>query len=381
MSGRGEVCLGDLVRVMAGLRPRDEHTAAVMAALLGGGHSPAPAAPRGTPARPDPVPGTASTPESSSASRGVLAPVRPGLGATAVPTTIPSPPAADAADDTGDPPADEPPDGGGAAPEDGTPGPPVRLAERRLDFSLVSAAGPRRTVERPGPGTAAADIAPDLLEFASAPYALPYEPPWTPDWARGVMFAAVATPVAGRELDQRALLCRVARNDAIRAVPRRLRLSTRRGAQLLLDHGAGMTPFRDDRLWLRELLGNVAGRDRVEVLRFRGVPGRGVVRRDPLDLQEYRPPPPGTPVLLVSDLGLLRPPFAGRSAARPGEWRDFVDTVLRGGCPVVCLTPYEPAAYPAALRERVAFIALDRRISLRHAKEATSGVRRHLEGR
>ncbi|GHG50880.1 hypothetical protein [Streptomyces griseocarneus] len=379
MSGRGEVCLGDLVRAVAGLRPEDGHTASAMAALLGGEHHLAPGTPPGTRALPEPLPGTAPAPESSAAG-GVLAPVRPGLGATAVPTTVPPPACTDAGDDTGDPPADGTPDDGAVVPPGGAPGRPVRLAERRLDFSLVSAAGPRRAAERAASTAAAAEASPDLLRFAPAPCTPAYEPPWTPDWARGVMFAAVATPVAGRELNLRALLCRVSRHDAIRAVPRRLRPTTRRGAQLLLDHGPGMAPFQDDRLWLRELLGSVAGRNRVEVLRFRGVPGRGVVRRDPLDLQEYRPPPPGTPVVLVSDLGRLRPPFAGRWAARPGEWVDFVDTVVHSGCPVVCLTPYEPAAYPAALRARVAFIPLDRRISLRHAKEATAGVRRHLEG-
>ncbi|MEV5786751.1 hypothetical protein AB0L42_38060 [Streptomyces sp. NPDC052287] len=193
------------------------------------------------------------------------------------------------------------------------------------------------------------------------------------------MFATVAAPLQSRELDERSLVRRVARLDTVRRVPRRRRLSTRRGAQLLLDHGAGLTPFQDDRLWLHELAANVIGRDRVDVLRFRGTPDRGVVRRDPLAREAYRPPLPGTPVVLFSDLGLLRPAFADRSVASPREWRGFLDLIRHSGCPVVCLTPYHPEDYPAELRANVVFLPFDRRVSLRHAQEAARVARRRLE--
>ncbi|WP_158942770.1 hypothetical protein [Streptomyces sp. ERV7] len=254
----------------------------------------------------------------------------------------------------------------------------VLLTARPVDFSLTAIGGPARQAAE-ADGANGAGTGAELPARTATAARLSHEPPWKADWARGIMFAVAATPVESREVDQRALLRGVVGRQALRAVPRRRRLSTRRGAQLLLDHGPGMAPFRDDAVWLRELVGSIAGRDRVDVLRFRGAPGRGVVRHDPLTIDPYRPPPPGTPVILFSDLGRMRPPFAGRAVAGPQEWRDFVHTVAHSGCPVVCLTPYDSADYPALLRKKVAFVPLDRRVSLRHAREAAARVRGWLE--
>jgi hypothetical protein len=92
----------------------------------------------------------------------------------------------------------------------------------------------------------------------------------------------------------------------------------------------------------------------------------------------YEPPSPGTPVVLVSDLGRTRPPFGGNAVADPAEWELFIRVVRHNGCPAVCLTPYAAGAYARRLRADVAFIPLDRRISLRHAREATRRIRRPL---
>jgi hypothetical protein len=195
------------------------------------------------------------------------------------------------------------------------------------------------------------------------------------------MFAAVSTTVASRRLDERTLGRKMSRQEGLRAVPWQRRLSTRRGVQLLLDHGAGMVPFQDDRRWLRELAGSIAGRDRVETLRFAGSPLRGVVRNDPADPQPYRPPAPGTPVVFVSDLGRVQPPFAGDPGVPAHDWQDFVYQLLRSGCPAVCLTPYSSAEYSQALRDKIALIPFDRRISLRHAQEALRRIRQATEAR
>ncbi|MEU0392210.1 hypothetical protein ABZ208_05385 [Streptomyces sp. NPDC006208] len=348
MSARGEVCLGDLVRALAELRPRDPATALRMAEMLGqrSRDTVNPRQGQGSPSA-DPPAVRPSGPSSAGADDPVTAfPEAVVLPSRAVPKAL--------------------------------PGEAGRLTERSVGFSVTSLGGLRGATASPPEGHQPGEGA-DLLRRTRVAAEPAHEPPWKPDWARGIMFATVSTSVESRELDQSALLRKVARREALRAVPRRQRLSTRRGAQLLLDHGAGMAPFQDDRTWVHDLVGSIAGRDRVEVLRFRGTPGRGVVRRGPLVRERYRPPLPGTPVVLFSDLGRMRPPFAGVSTAGPEEWRAFIDVVLHSGCPVVCLTPYEPADYTAALRRRVAFIPFDRSISLRHARQATSGVRRWLE--
>ncbi|MFF1480835.1 hypothetical protein ACFVYD_25360 [Streptomyces sp. NPDC058301] len=364
MSGRGELFLGDLVRAMAELKPADLATLAAMAALLGQSGRVPTAAPQSHAVR------AAGRGRGSADARAVRTEPVSGAPLRRTPARPPLAVAAERAPRADRPDLSEPPEG-----EHGGAERAVLLANRPVDFSLTAIGGPAPQA------TVADEVASGAELPARRTNATPlsHESPWKGDWARGIMFAVAATPVASRELDQRALLRGVAGGQALRAVPRRRRFSTRRGAQLLLDHGPGMAPFRDDGVWLRDLVGSIAGRDRVEVLRFRGAPGRGVVRQDPLTIDPYRPPPPGTPVILFSDLGRMRPPFAGRGVAGPQEWRAFVHAVAHSGCPVICLTPYESADYPAVLRKKVAFVPLDRRVSLRHAREATARVRGWLE--
>ncbi|MGW2717022.1 hypothetical protein [Streptomyces sp. NPDC001492] len=370
MSVRGEVFLGDLVKAMVLLRPRDPATEAAVAELLHlsqvetdlpvlpaapGAVSAVPLAPGAEESRPAPSPTALAGHDRPDRDRGPLHPT-----ATArrdAPRALPS-----------------------ALP--GLPHTAPRPAALPLDFTLA------RT-RLPSADERAAYSAPDEHVMADLPdedtrgshHLSAPEPPWSPEWARGVMVAAVSAPVASRRLDQRALLRKVSRQQVLRSVPWQRRPSTRRGVQLLLDHGQGMAPFQDDRQWLRALLESVAGRDRVEVLRFTGSPLRGVVRAARSAPEPYRPPAPGTPVVLVSDLGRISPPFTNGAAARPDEWPAFVDGVLRCGCPPVVLTPFPAAVYPPSLRGRVALIPFDRRISLRYAREATRTVHRLLEER
>jgi hypothetical protein len=263
-------------------------------------------------------------------------------------------------------------------PPEEQPGPARRLTERPVAFSLALIRPPlEATSQEDGtsPGAGAGEVPGESAEPVGT------EPPWTPEWARGVMVTAVSAPVASRRLDQRALVRKVSRQQVLRTVPWQRRPSTRRGVQLLLDHSPGMVPFVHDRRWLQELTASVAGRDRVQVLRFTGSPRRGVVHADSTAKGPYRVPAPGTPVVLVSDLGRLRPPLGGERTARLHEWLDFIDHVLHCGCPPICLTPFPPAEYPAPVRDRVALIPFDRRISLRDAREATRRIHRLLEER
>lgn len=380
MSGRGVVFLGDLVKTVSLLQPGDLATATAMARLLGL-----------SPSEPDHL-------ELANASAGL--PSDPatrfdrqnGIDRRTPPAAVADPRPQVVADRSKrpssdvDPERDEPdqrpqtPSSAPMGPADRAP----RLAERPIDFSLVLTRLPAQDESRdslPGPGTIAASG--DLFaQTEGAHDAGPtVEPPWTPEWSRGVMVAAVSAPVASRRLDQRTLVRKVSRQEVLRAVPWQRRPSTRLGVQLLLDHSAGMAPFQDDRRWLCGLMASVAGRDRVSVLRFTGSPLRGVMRTGSSVLETHRAPAPGTPAVLVSDLGHARPPFTGSATGRLDEWLTFIDGLLHGGCPPVCLTPFPVVAYPSSITERVALIPFDRRISLRHAQEATRKIHRLLEER
>jgi hypothetical protein len=206
------------------------------------------------------------------------------------------------------------------------------------------------------------------------------DPAWPARWAPGVMFATASTDVTSRRVDERGLARRVAVRPLIRELPVRARPTTRLGIQLLLDAGESMLPFRADQRWLRELAGGVVGRDRVAVLHFRGTPLRGVRRVGRRGWIPYSPPAAGAPVVLVSDLGLRRLPFSGDAAAGGAEWTDWLDSVARTGCPVVCLTPYEARAHPWAIRRRVSLVPLDRRTSIRSAWRETRRLRGEARG-
>lgn len=365
MSARGSLFLGDLVKAVSLLRPQDPDTALAMARLLwlgpGGPESPAP-----TPRNADPTPVPDRAPTRPTDDEPVPAgpsamPDRRGVDAKDLLSTSPVPQAQTSLSRT-----------------DEQQPLATKLTERPVAFSLTLTRppSPEAPPEDTGGSHADADELPDQPVEST-----PTDPPWTPEWARGVMVAAVSAPVASRRIDQRALLRKASRQQVLRSVPWQHRPSTRRGVQFLLDHSPGMAPFQYDRRWLHGLMTSVAGRDRAEVLRFTGSPRRGVVHADSVVREPYRAPAPGTPVVLVSDLGKLRPPLTGERTARLHEWLDFIDQVLRCGCPAVCLTPYPPTAYPAAVRDRIALIPFDRRISLRYAREATRRVHQMLEER
>jgi len=353
------------VKAVSLLRPEDPDTALAMARLLWlGPGGPESSAPTHRLADPPPVPS--------------LTPTRPtgDEPGPVSPSAMPDRRAVGSRDllSTGSVPQ-EPASPSGV---DGQQRPATRLTERPIAFSLTLTrpSSPAAPPEDTQGSHADTDEPPDQPAESTAT-----EPPWTPEWARGIMVAAVSAPVASRRIDQRALLRKASRQQVLRSVPWQHRPSTRRGVQFLLDHSPGMAPFQYDRRWLHSLMTSVTGRDRAEVLRFTGSPRRGVVHADSVVREPYRAPAPGTPVVLVSDLGRLRPPLTGERTARLHEWLDFIDQVLRCGCPAVCLTPYPPTAYPAAVRDRIALIPFDRRISLRHAREATRRVHQMLEER
>jgi hypothetical protein len=134
-----------------------------------------------------------------------------------------------------------------------------------------------------------------------------------------------------------------------------------------------MRPFRHDHQWITRLARHILPPDQLRVLDFRlaqGVsPDGGRTWHTDTCLT------PGTPVLLVSDLGLLRLPVAVRNQASPAEWLAFVTRLLRAGHPVACLTPYPAEAYPAAVRRRLALVPLDRRTSVWSARDRIRQVR------
>ncbi|GAB6909569.1 conserved hypothetical protein [Desulfosarcina cetonica] len=188
----------------------------------------------------------------------------------------------------------------------------------------------------------------------------PLAPLWHPRTARALISTAMATPQGEGAVDIQKILDQVARLRPLATLPH-LTLSTLRfGVQLLVDRGAGTWPFYRDQELLRRQIEMVVGRDRVETLFFADLPLHGIgpgSRRT--WRRRYTPPATGTPVVLLTDLGI-----AGRRALGVGAsaetWSVFADRVRDAGCPLLALVPYGPTRWPASLEKCMTILSWDR---------------------
>ncbi|HKB11870.1 MAG TPA: hypothetical protein VKD69_14505 [Vicinamibacterales bacterium] len=186
-----------------------------------------------------------------------------------------------------------------------------------------------------------------------------HRPLFKPGWTRALVSAACAMPIADGPPDIDRLIERLSNGQPVTEVPRRQSFSLRRGMQLLVDVGENLMPFdRDVRALAHDLLA-VVGRDRSRVLYFAGCPTLGAGPAARSSWRPYEAPPPGTPIVLVTDLGIARG-AAGRSAVAEATWLAFVMLARAHDCPVVVFNPYPPPRWPAALLRQVRVLQWDR---------------------
>ena len=200
--------------------------------------------------------------------------------------------------------------------------------------------------------------------------ALAVEPLFEPRWTVGIISAALATDMPGRPDLVRAVAV-MARGRALGRMPSLPRPSLRRGAQVLVDLGAGMEPFRQDQDSFVAALRRVLGEERVEVLHFADCPSRDVGAPGTAEWTGYRPPSSGVPVVLLTDLGLG---FAARGA-RPLEWRAFLDGIRAEGSPCIAFVPYPRARVPRLLRTAAVVVRWDRPTTIGWVRRWRTSVR------
>jgi hypothetical protein len=106
-----------------------------------------------------------------------------------------------------------------------------------------------------------------------------------------------------------------------------------------------MRPFRADVAELLQALRRIIGTAIREEFYFSGAS----------DLADsYSLPPPGTTILLVTDLGIGRPP--GQPRSTPEDWIAFAKPFVKSGSRVVALVPYGPDRWPRVLRHWVEIV-------------------------
>ena len=208
---------------------------------------------------------------------------------------------------------------------------------------------------------------PQHLAFAPVP-----EPLFDARWTRAIVGAICATRSQDGPIDMEALVERIARSEAIAELPRERVVTVRRGVQLLIDHGQSMMPFMRDVEQITERIVEVTGVDRTQVWRFSGFPEDGAGPGGPSTWQRpYPPPPAGTPVVVISDLGAARG-AAARDGASRDAWLTFGAKLTRSGCPAIALVPL-PAERLATLSAGFRILSWDRSTAVSQARRAAAG--------
>lgn len=261
--------------------------------------------------------------------------------------------------------------------EDGAPEPAIAPSRRRPRGERLELEDREPTRLRPlerqasalpaGIGTLA-----DVVPPAGAAPA--FAPLFGPMLASALVTELFKAQADGGAIDVIAVVRTLAEGAPLNRIPRRPIRTSARGAQLLVDAGDGMAPFREDQAELVRAARRLVGKASVQVLRFDGTPLRGVGpgtrrRRDP-----WRPPPEGTPVIVVSDLGTAMTYTS--SAALPSEWRAFAEAAHGAGCPTVALTPCRAERIPATLRAVMAVVEWDRTTGIADVRRAGETTRR-----
>jgi len=167
------------------------------------------------------------------------------------------------------------------------------------------------------------------------------------DLLRDVLLFSVRTQEEDGLLDVPRLVEGVACRRSIEVLPRSRISSTRRGVQVLVDRGASMALFRRDQLQLTAGLEALLGTHRVEVVQYTRSPLRkDVKRRDHRRSQPYALPTPGTPILILGDLGLG--PGSLDLPQGPSEaWPHFARSAAANGNTVIVLAPVPASRGPS----------------------------------
>jgi hypothetical protein len=234
------------------------------------------------------------------------------------------------------------------------PGPESK-PRRRLESVLI----PGNASRNPAPQWLATARHLETTDAAHLRPAIPLEPLFPNHTSRAILSGALATPSGVGPLHMAKLIELLSRAELIREIPRFSIPTLVRGVQLLIDRGEAMQPFAADQATLRAALASVVGRDRTAVLYFDSSPvwGAGTGPKD--EWPDYKTPAPGTPVVVLTDLGIAHPPGVA-GLAGVSDWCEFAQTLARAGCPLLALVPYPRERWPAPLAKIMTIVQWDR---------------------
>ncbi len=197
---------------------------------------------------------------------------------------------------------------------------------------------------------------------------IPVAPIFAIGRARSILAASVSMRSADGPIAIRKLVEMLSRLEPVREMPRRPMATLRRGVQLLVDRWGGMEPYAQDVATVVDMIERVVGSPRTQVLWCSGAPLREVTTMSGA-LESWRPPARGTPVVIVSDLGIggnLR--TTGRTPVR--EWITLARRARGVGCPVIALVPFGEERWHPELVRAITHIHWDHRMTAGDVRRA-----------
>lgn len=178
---------------------------------------------------------------------------------------------------------------------------------------------------------------------------------------RAIFSAALSVRIEEGEIDIEVLVDSRARREPIERLPRRPVASLRRGVQVLLDRREAMMPFFSDQNYLIEDMKAVIGRDRMTILQFLDQPEWVIPWGGDEDIEQRYSPPlaPGTPIFLISDLGIGVVPLVPDPIDNK-TWLSLAARARQARCPLAALVPYPANRWPADLSHSIPLLEWDR---------------------
>ncbi len=227
---------------------------------------------------------------------------------------------------------------------------------------------PIRTIPRVGEAEWR-DVDPlDPVESRHAGSRPPHVPLFDPIEADPILGAVVATPGPGNEIDVERVVSMIAKGRPLLEIPYRVRPSLFRGVRVLADLGPAMQPFRRDQDQMVERLFLLVGAGNVQVQWYEDTPLRRCGSGPVSSWQPFEPPHPGTPVLVLGDLGI-----GGHCGNVESDWLELADLLAHRESRLTALVPYEDSRWPAPLTAAIDMVVWDRTTNI---SDVTFRVRR-----
>ncbi|MEQ1909606.1 MAG: hypothetical protein ABMA15_12335 [Vicinamibacterales bacterium] len=171
------------------------------------------------------------------------------------------------------------------------------------------------------------------------------------------------------DIDIEGVAAQLTEGRPLSRVPRFRTTTLRRGALVLVDVGTGMDPYRIDvdqlLVWFDELVAD----GRLTVRYFVRTPAEGVFALDRQETTPWAAPAPGTPIMLISDLGIGGLTL-GEDRATVADWLAFAEMAVRSSSPLLALVPYEARRWPTRLARAMTLLHWSERTSVGTVRRA-----------